>query len=58
VTDERTAPAIREDGGMPGSIGVTVDAADGPRREPALTLINSGDASVRLADVEITRNVG
>ena len=42
---------------MPGLNGVTVDAPEGPRWELALALIDSGEGSVRLGEVEIWRNV-
>jgi hypothetical protein len=40
---------------MPRFNGVTVDVAEGPRWELALTLIDSGEAPVRLGEVEISR---
>src|SRR2546430_114388 len=42
---------------MPGFNGVIVDAPEGPRWELALALIDSGEAPVRLGEVEIWRNV-
>lgn len=41
---------------MPGFRGVTIDVADGPRWELALSLIDSGEAAVKLGDVEISRH--
>jgi hypothetical protein len=42
---------------MPRFNGVIVDATEGPRWELALALIDSGEGSVRLGEVEIWRNV-
>lgn len=41
---------------MPGFSGITVDAPRGWRWELAITLIDSGDAPVRLGEVEIWRS--
>ena len=45
-----------DDGGMPGFSGVSVDAPEEQRWDLALTLIDSGEAPVRLGLVEIWRS--
>jgi hypothetical protein len=47
---------IDDDGRMPGFNGVTVHTPVGQRWELALTLIGSGEAPVRLGDIEISRD--
>jgi hypothetical protein len=49
-------PSIWDHAAMPGFNGVTVDAPEGQRWELALTLIGSGEAPVRLGEVEVSRS--
>src|SRR5215475_10715092 len=48
---------IGEDGLMPGFSGLVVDAPAGQRWELALTLIESGEAPVKVVELVISRNV-